>query len=252
VWAKPVLFAYLADVLEPDSESAPATTSGPVLSDWAPSADGSTLLVVDLPGVRSVRLAEALAQLGFRPVPLFNAVPAATLHDVSGSCCVVEVSPIIDAIRGASFRMLQQLRDLGPEAPAAFLLDAGRRLGPAPRSGDFDNRSVSLPTDFPSATFLQSRGVSRVLLVNDGDRRRIASYQPATDLAHTVLRWQTAGIQILACSLDSRLQATETRSIQVTRPTWFRAFWHNALSTLGLRRNPLGGFGGVLPLPSGG
>jgi hypothetical protein len=40
--------------------------------------------------------------------------------------------------------------------------------------------------------------------------------------------------------------------ITVARPNWFGTIWHNALSVIGLRRSPLGGFGGKLPIPSAG
>jgi hypothetical protein len=67
-----------------------------------------------------------------------------------------------------------------------------------------------------------------------------------------LLRWQNAGIVILACPLDENLEGSEPAPIVLARPTWFGAIWHNALSVLGLRRSPLGGFGGTLPVPFGG
>ena len=38
----------------------------------------------------------------------------------------------------------------------------------------------------------------------------------------------------------------------VNRPSGFRSLWHRLLVAAGLRRNPLGGFGGMLPEPSAG
>jgi hypothetical protein len=254
IWAKPVLFAFLpARSSEPHDE-------GLVLpraprADWAPPADGRTALVVDLPGVLSVRLAEALVHRGFRPIPLFNAVAgphgvAPDPDDPAGP--LVDVYPIAEAIQVASARLFEPLRALPPEAPPAFLLHADRREGRRPEHGAFDNRSLSLPTDFPSAAFLQSRGISRVLLVIDVASMLSTAGQPATDLAHTLLRWQKAGISLESCGVDDNLalQSPADR-ITVESPRWFRAVWHNALSVLGLRRNPMGGFGGRLPIPSG-
>src|SRR4029079_19302455 len=138
------------------------------------------------------------------PVPLFNAVPGPrerptnTLGEVlSVPRSLVDVQSIVDVIHEASPRMLEAIQRLPAGAPPAFLLDADRRLGNAPRPGDFDNRSVSLPTDFPSATFLQTRGVSRVLLVTGRDPLAavLQGDQPPADLAHTLLRWQSAGIE---------------------------------------------------------
>jgi len=35
------------------------------------------------------------------------------------------------------------------------------------------------------------------------------------------------------------------------RPGGFRSLWHNLMATFGLRRSPLGGFGGRLPTMEG-
>ena len=254
VWSKPILLSYLPAELTADaSEPLPPTRALP----WAPPADGSAIVVVDLPGLESVRFGERLAHAGFRPIPLFNAVPgpwpSREREDRVAFRPVVDVSPIVDAIEQVTLRLRDRLAGLPPAAPPAFLLDSNRRLGVTPQPGDFDNRSVSLPTDFPSAVFLQSGGVGRVIVVYDSaDRTSVDSGQPASDLAHTLLRWQSAGIVILACPLNENLEGAEPAPIVLKRPTWFGAIWHNALSVLGLRRSPLGGFGGTLPVPSAG
>jgi hypothetical protein len=249
-WVKPVLFAYLPDLSPTELADAAEATVAPLA--WAPPADGSCLLVIDLPGVLSVRLAEALAHHGYRPVPLFNAVPG-PLEDEAGLLQpLVDMYGIARAIQAASARLVAPLGALPAGSPPAFVLDANRRIGRTPQPGAFDNRSISLPTDFPSATFLQSHGISRVLLVIEAAHLLSTAGQPETDLAHTLLRWQEAGLHIESCGVDESLELRSSPDrIMVERPRWFRAVWHNALSVLGLRRNPLGGFGGTLPIPSG-
>jgi hypothetical protein len=258
VWSKPIVFSYLpAMISASDDQPLPS----PMTAPWLPDADGSTVLVVELPGVQSVRIGETLAHAGFRPIPLFNAVPASRSgaredddqenHDHART--VVDVYPIIEAIEQATPRLRDRLERMPAEAPPAFLLDADRRLGRAPRAGDFDNRSVSLPTDFPSAAFLQSRGVTRALVLVAAHNQLAIGGQPATDLAHTLLRWQAAGIPILSCTLAAEnLEGSSSRRITVSRPSWFGAIWYNALCMIGLRPNPMGGFGGTLPVPSAG
>jgi len=61
-------------------------------------------------------------------------------------------------------------------------------------------------------------------------------------LVLTVRATQWLGLDALA------LRSAPDR-VDVERPRWFRAIWHNALVTLGLRRNTIGGFGGELPVP---
>lgn len=244
-WAKPVLFAHLRLPL-PRNVSSAVALSDTALS-WLPASDGRTIVVADLPGGRSVRLAEQLVPRGFRPVPLFNAAPGVSAHAVDGPgpAMLVDVAELVQAVRCASVRLEQRLPALPTDAPPIFLLHSERRRAARPRAGDFDNLSVSLPTDFPSARFLQEHGVTQVLLVLDGTA-------PEIDLAHTLLRWQQAGLAIRACSVDAELRATSPQTIVVQKPSWFGALFHNALSLVGLHRNPLGGFGDVVPRPSSG
>ena len=166
-------------------------------------------------------------------------------HDVQKK---YSVSPSWTVIYGrASLAILERLSrlTLPPTAPPAFLLDDRRRYGNtvAPAPGIFDNRSVSLPTDFPSASRLLAHGIRRVVLVQE------RSTHPQEDLSHTLVRWQEAGVEVLAVNLSTPGPA---RSIAVQKPTMYRRIWQRVLATMGLRRNPLGGFGGLLPVPSTG
>jgi hypothetical protein len=89
-----------------------------------------------------------------------------------------------------------------------------------------------------------SRGVDRVLHVRHNMR------EPQEDLTHTLLRWQQSGIAIESMMLDE--PATPPMPITVQKPPLFRIAWQRMLAVAGLRRNPLGGFGGVLPEPGSG
>ena len=68
------------------------------------------------------------------------------------------------------------------------------------------------------------------------------------DLAHTLLRWQEAGIVITRKSLSSPEGA---QRIDVKKPSWFRSALHRLFEMAGLRRNALGGFGGFPPQAAG-
>lgn len=234
-WVKPVLFAHIGGtwakpVLFTGAQPLPPQSFDP---SWAPAADGETAIVADIPGPAAVWFGLALADRGYRPVPLFNAVP--------GPSAVVEVQPMITALETAT-ESLKALR-LPWAAPPAFLLDANRRMGhAAPEAGMFDNRSVSFPTDFPSANLLASRGIRSTLLVQQ------TATQPQPDLAHTLRRWQEAGIVIESKSLAGGSPAPCT----VSKPAWYRSLLHRLIWSIGLRRGPLGGFGRMLPVPSSG
>jgi hypothetical protein len=133
---------------------------------------------------------------------------------------------------------------IAPDAPPAFLLDYNRRgVGENLFPGRYDNRSVSFATDFPSALFLKTHGISRVILVQ---RQK---GQPQPDLAHTLRRWQEAGITVQLKQLDT---TEPPENLIVTKPSWFGAIWYRAMESLGVKRNVLGGYGGYIAQPSGG
>lgn len=237
-WVKPVLFAHIGQGPSVTVQSAPQADV-----TWAPTADGRNAVVVDLAGPTGVWIGLALARRGYRPVPLYNAAPGPQKLAQDPSMAVVAVHAIMLALFDAT-PLLRDLR-LPPDAPPAFLLDADRRTGRgviAP--GRFDNRSISFPTDFPSANFLLSRGISGTVLVQDSET------QPQADLAHTLRRWQDAGIAIAVKRLSAG--TGEAEPVSVRRPSFYRRIWYRMLALAGLRRNPLGGFGGMLPEPSGG
>ena len=153
----------------------------------------------------------------------------------------VDVLPIISALRKGAEQLAQL--NLPFDAPPAFLLDSNRQGWRKMIPGEFDNRSVSFTTDFPSANFLAAQGIERVILVQKG------KLEPQPDLAHTLRRWQDGGINLerLRLDLPSRPEAFE-----VAQPSWYGAMFQRALSSLGLRRSKTGGFGAWVPGSSAG
>jgi hypothetical protein len=155
---------------------------------------------------------------------------------------VVNVVLIVQTLR--KMTPLLATENLVSVAPPAFLIDANRRTGSRSISpGCFDNRSISFPTDFPSANFLLAHGLRRAVLV-----QRFLD-QPQSDLAHTLRAWQNAGVAI-ELKLLEKIGAPQP--IQVPTPSWFGRCFYRALEMIGFRRSVLGGFGGVLPEASSG
>lgn len=244
-WAKPVLFSYMKySPQEPGMEPvAPAfdLSAGPV-------ADGATCVVVDIPGARSVALGLALAARSFRPVPLFNAMPWALGPDASPcdapkALPIVEVWPMVHALRRGAETLSGMT--LPWDACPAFLLDGVRRHGVhTPEPGRFDNRSVSFPTDFPSAAFLHEHGIRKVVLMLEGE------VAPQSDLAHTLCEWQREGLAFFRINVLRLPQVPAF--IQLEPPTMLRRLWCTFLMKCGWMREPLGGFGGILSEPAAG
>lgn len=231
-WAKPVLFVDEVALFKnpPPSGELPG---GPPLTipELSFNAGSSTAVVVDLPGEQSVLAGLALARRGHRPVPLFNGAdhPAA----------IVSTALIFRALKEGAPELASAA--LLADAPPAFLIDSRRLLDQTHATpGKYDNRWLVFPQDFPSANFLLSRQIRRVLLLHE-------KTEPQEDLAHVLLRWQEAGIEIVDASPTTSGFA---RPLEVRRPSSFRALAYRVFSLLGLRRNSAGGFGGIVPQPS--
>jgi hypothetical protein len=233
-WAKPVLFAELTAVSKADPTSEPLPS---VELRVAPTA----ALILDLPGADSVKTALTLLESGFRPVPVFNGSRGPRVLDIKASA-VIDNDPIVAwLVGGADFLLQHALPDV---APPAFLLDSRRRREVSVNPGRFDNRWLVFPQDFPSANFVKAQGITEVVLLQEESQ-----LQPQEDLAHVLRRYQEAGLPLFVTSLQA---AGAVQPLYVARPPRFRSLWYGALAVLGLRRNSAGGFGSIVPEPSGG
>jgi hypothetical protein len=236
-WVKPVLFSFMDSRFDVRQ---PAITQ--FNTDWAPSP-GQVALIVDLPGEDGLVWGLQLARLGYRPIPLYNALPFPPSEKMSPATrpeCTVDVVPILTAL----YRQTAALKEihLAADAPPVFLLDAGRRMARKdPEPGVFDNRSVCFTTDFPSAEFLSSRQITQAMILQRGSN-------VAGDLLLVLLEWQRAGIQLLR---KDPVEAAPPKPVVVEPPSFLRRLWYRISVALTLRRGELGGFGGIVKSASG-
>jgi hypothetical protein len=240
-WAKPVLFSEMTDEPARTSPRFNETDEGETdeVTEFVSPIPRSAAVIVDLSGPRAVEVGLAMARRGLSPVPLFNAAyePFA----------LVNLMPTWKAIVYATddLRKLRSRGAIAPDAPPAFLLDAGRCpfVVDERREGVFDNRWIVFPQDFPSGRYMLQHGIDTVVLVQRGKR-------PQQDLLHVVLRWREAGMTILVNDVNT------TQGLQPLArdyvPTWFKSSLYRALALLGLRRNSAGGFGATIPIQSSG
>jgi hypothetical protein len=241
-WVKPVLFAHIDLAI---GQISTMEMSGGM--EWVPPSAEKVALVLDLPSAEGVVMGIALAGFGYHPVPLYNAVPSPSgssrTDDIAGTeTASVKVMPILTALRAGTERLVQL--SLPSDSPPAFLLDASRRGDERNmKLGDFDNRSISFPSDFPSANFLAAHGIQRVLLIQK-DR-----LEPQSDLAHSLRRWQDGGLRLERLRLD--LPSVPV-PFEVARPPWYGQMFQRMLSSIGFRRAGGGGFGAWLPDSSAG
>ena len=219
-WTKPVLFTNLRH-----KGSLPLQTA---TVDWVSYPDRKTALIVDLPGADGVAEGLALAELGFRPVALYNGVDGPNMAKT-----IVKTRELAQAVFQAA-ETLSVLR-LPFDAPPAFLLDSNRMAGGGKRPGMYDNRWCVFAQDMPSAELLKQRGISRILL-----------HTPyiQSDLTHILCRYQQAGIAILRT-----VSGAVPEPITISPPSLFKSAYYRFRTMCGLTRNAAGGFGGAVPEP---
>lgn len=242
-WVKPVLFtqATAQSSAEETLDSVTPVDFAAVLANVpGATAEGKIAIVVNLPGAESVDAGLTLTRSGYRPVPLYNCT--------DGPSAVVSVKAIIARLM-AGADVLQSVA-LPDDAPPAFLLDSERLKGALPPSpGQFDNRWVVFPQDFPSAIFLRSQGIGRVLLIQ---RNRPTADD---DLAQVLLLWQHNGLAVDTMILNGTTQVVPLAPIEFRRSVgWGGHLWYRAFLFMSTRRrrSNVGGFGAVIPRPSSG
>jgi hypothetical protein len=233
-WTKAVLFSFMDSPI-PQHPQAPITSwPVPFLNDEA--------FVLNLPGAEGVRLGLALAAVGYRPIPLYNACPhpigisGSEKKDFNGSTVpVVDVIPTMRALENGA-DVLRNIA-LPASAPPAFLLDSDRHnAAVSPDVGWFDNRSIVRTSDLPSADFLRARGIERLVLVQSSERLQ-------TDLKEMLLSWQDAGISLL---IQSPSEPWHPSILKVQRPSFLMSLWNRTLLRLRYQPNSSGAFGRIV------
>jgi hypothetical protein len=230
-WAKPVLFAQGKIV----PEQLPSDPYWPSLNL---TNDHVTALLIDLPREKAVDFGIAAARLGYWPVPIFNCA-----YNLGA---VLDVRPIVSKLHSYAHELSRM--NLPMDAPPAFLVDSRRMNTDVPMlPGNFDNRYIVLPQDFPSGGFLRNHGINRVIWIRTapGEARPGSTKE---DLHHVLRRWQEAGLEVL----EFHPGDLEARRIEIPKPSMFGNLFHRAIAMMGLRRNSAGGFGAIIPHPSSG
>lgn len=237
-WAKPVLFSFADSVFD-----VPSVRSVLFDDKWVPTP-GSTAIVIDLPGEEGVMWGLKLAGLGYRPVPLYNALPFAIGDKMvlpsSRPTTTVHVQEVLTALVRETSNL--EKRHLRTNAPPVFLLDGDRRLARTDvRPGIFDNRSVCFTTDFPSASFLLEHDIRSVAVVQEGTKF-------APDLLQILVAWQQGGIQI---QRKRYRNSQPVERVVVKKASFLSWAWFRLTVALGFHKGELGAFGEVVPASSG-
>jgi hypothetical protein len=244
-WVKPVLFAHVDETVANHMGPLPAARAVD-WPEWATPA--GTALLIELPGMSAVAMGQAAAEMGFQPVPLFNALPGPAGHRVfeiadttrwaqrTIPLAAVDVHWTILALVAAAPRLRgggMRGRGLPPETPPAFLVDALRLDSRGPLvAGRFDNRSAHTVSDVPSAARLREGGVERVVFISE-------ARSPGWDLLPILERWRSGGL-VISCARPGA--APQPWPGQWGASLWRAAAWLRRLTLTGNGRRGFGGW----------
>ena len=192
-WVRPVPFVGLR---EHSSKYRFSNLNVPVVALEEKEREGAAV-IVDLPGVESVKVGIALAEIGFRPVPVYNG----TIEQQGARATVDNQAVGVGLIWGAS--ELSAI-EIGEDAPPAFLLDTNRLNRFKMEDALFDNSWDIYPQDLPSAEYLMKSGIYHIVII---------SSRLSGDLAKILYGFQKKGIRI--CITDGY---EPSRNIKIRRP----------------------------------
>ena len=129
-------------------------------ADYVDDAWKDAAIIVDLPGVESVREGLALAKVGFRPIPIFNGTVSQT-----GARAVVDNQSVGRALVIGAEKLA--LIEISQDAPPAFLIDSNRLNRYRVEPSLFDNSWDVYPQDLPSVEYLQKYEIKKIIIIGD-------------------------------------------------------------------------------------
>ena len=136
--------------------------------------------IVDLPGIESVKEGLALAKEGFRPIPIFNG----TVEQPKSRATVDNQSAGVGLVLGVEELSRITIDD---SALPVFLTDRNRLQRYKMDVSVFDNSWDVYPQDLPSAEYLFSQGIRKVVVVGPN---------VAKDLKKILYKYQKNNIEI--------------------------------------------------------
>ena len=137
-------------------------------------------IIVDLPGVESVKMGIALAKEGYRPIPIFNG----TIEQKGARATVDNQSVGMALIWGASELSNIEISD---DAQPAFLTDRNRMNRFKMEASVFDNSWDVYPQDIPSAEYFLENGIRKIIIIGESLSK---------DLKKILYKYQKKNIEI--------------------------------------------------------
>ncbi len=139
-----------------------------------------TAIFIDLLGSESIELGISLANIGYRPIPLFNGTDEQVGSQATTDSYLVESSLI-----NGSMKLKNIL--LSNDANPVFLLDSSRTNRYRVSESMFDNSWDLYKQDIPTSKYFKDNGIYKIIIVGNNVQR---------DLRKIFFDFQNDGIEI--------------------------------------------------------
>ncbi len=137
-------------------------------------------IIVDMPGLESIKDGLALAKLNFIPIPVYNGTT-----EQDGVLATTDNRSIVyGLLKGATVLKNIQIKK---DAMPAFLLDTNRMNSFKMEAAVFDNSWDIYDQDLPSSDYLLNNGVEKILVISSTIQR---------DLKKILYKYQKKGIKV--------------------------------------------------------
>lgn len=155
-WVRPVPFAGVKQCAKGYSQ---AELVIPKLHYLDETFEGAAL-IVDLPGMNSIKEGIALAKAGYRPIPVYNG----TIEQKNARATVNNQMIVSGLILGA--KHLAGIK-IAPDAFPAFLVDRNRLNRHKMSVSVFDNSWDVYHQDLPSADYFIENGIRKIIVIGE-------------------------------------------------------------------------------------
>ncbi len=156
------------------------------LNEYEPN----TAIFIDLPGEESIEYGIALANFGYRPIPIFNGT-----DEQDGAKATTNTYLIENYLINASEKLKNI--NLKNDANPAFLLDSSRINRYRVKESIFDNSWDIYKQDIPSLQYFKINNINKIIVIGNEIKR---------DLRKIFFEFQDAGIDIYLSNAYSPAQ----------------------------------------------
>jgi len=174
-WVRPVPFTAINDKLELYKTNNFTIPDIKYIKELTCSA-----IIVDLPGLESIKEGIALSKMGFRPIPIYNG----TIQQ-QGARSTIDNKIIVDGLIYGAYELEKIM--IKDNALPAFLLDSNRLNRLKVDVSIFDNSWDIYDQDMPSAEYFLKNGINKIIVRGNKIQK---------DMKKILYKFQKQGIEI--------------------------------------------------------